>query len=73
MGRQEVTYPVPEFVRIEYWNHVEGDWVTGHAGINLMDPQKYAQKVTDNGKAIARAVVVDTDEVIYPKGGWDLL
>lgn len=64
---------MPEFVRIEYWNTAKGDWVTGHAGINLMDPQKYVQKVTDNGKAIARAVVVDTGEVMYPKGGWDLL
>ena len=68
-----MTYPVPEFVRIEYWNHAKGDWVKGHAGINLMDPQKYVQKVTDNGKAIARAIVVDTGEVMYPEGGWDLL
>lgn len=68
-----MTYPVPEFVRIEYWSATKGDWVKGHAGLNLLDPQKYVQKVTDSGKAIARAVVVDTGEVMYPKGGWDLL
>lgn len=66
-------YDVPEFVRIEYWNPAKNDWVKGHAGLNLMNPQKYVQKVTDSGKAIARAVVVDTGVVILPAGDWDLL
>jgi hypothetical protein len=69
-----VTIPVPTFVRIEYWSPIAADWWVGHAGINLMDPEDYVTGVTDKGKMIARAVVVDTGEVIYPKGyGADLL
>lgn len=68
-----MTFDVPTFVRIEYWSAERGEWGVGHAGTNLMNPQKYVQKVTDSGKAIARAVVVDTGEIVYPDGGWDLL
>jgi hypothetical protein len=39
-----------------------------------MNPEKYVTGVTDKGKMIARAVIVDTGQVIYPKGyGADLL
>ena len=57
----------PTFCRIEYWSPIAADWWVGHAGTNLMDPEKYVTKVTETGK-IARAVVVETGEVIYPKG-----
>ena len=69
-----MTFDVPTFVRIEYWSSARADWWVGHAGINLMNPEKYVTGVTDKGQMIARAVVVDTDEIIYPKGyGADLL
>lgn len=69
-----MTFDVPAFVRIEYWSPVKADWWVGHAGLNLMNPEKYVTKVTDRGEMIARAVIVDTDEIIYPKGyGADLL
>lgn len=61
----------PTFCRIEYWSPIAAEWWVGHGGINLINPQKYIQKVTNTGR-VARAVVVDTGEVIYPDGG-DLL
>lgn len=67
-----MTYPVPTFVRIEYWSAERQDWSVGHHGTNLMNPQKYVQKVMDGGKAIPRAIDVDTGEVFYPEGA-DLL
>lgn len=62
---------VPTFVRIEYWNPMLGDWATGHAGINLMNPAAYVQKLAKRG-TIARAVDKETGEVVYGEGG-DLL
>jgi hypothetical protein len=63
----------PTFCRIEYWSPLAADWWVGHAGLNLMNPEKYVTKVTERGR-IARAVVVDTGEIIYPKGyGADIL
>jgi len=68
-----VSIPVPEFVRVEYWSAEKADWSVGHAGLNLMNPEKYVTKVTERG-TIARAVVVDTGQEIYPTGyGADLL
>lgn len=59
------------FVRIEYWNPMTASWQTGHAGLNLMNPSVYVQKLAKRG-TIARAVNPDTDEVVYGEGG-DLL
>ena len=67
-----MSIPVPEFVRIEYWSAARADWWVGHAGINLLNPQKYIDGVNSKGKMVARAVIVDTGEVIYSDGG-DLL
>lgn len=61
----------PTFVRLEYWAPIRREWWVGAAGINLIDPKAYIQGVTDKGR-IARAVIVDTGEIIYPDGG-DLL
>lgn len=66
-----MTIPVPVFVQIQYWSPIAADWWVGHAGINLIDPQKYIEGVNAKGR-IARAVVVDTGEIIYADGG-DLL
>ncbi len=69
-----MTYDFPEFCRVEYWSATQADWCVGHAGINLMNPEKYVTKVTARGDTIARAVVVDTGQIIYPVGyGADLL
>jgi hypothetical protein len=61
----------PTFCRVEYWSPIAADWWVGHSGLNLMDPQKYIDGV--NKKRLARAVVVDTGEIIYADNGADLL
>jgi hypothetical protein len=61
----------PTFVRIEYWNEMTASWQTGHAGLRLMNPSTYVQKLAKRG-TIARAVNPDTDEVVYGEGA-DLL
>lgn len=61
----------PTLVRMEYWNETERCWRVGHSGINLMDPQKYVDKMMER-KVIGRAVVFDTGETLYADGG-DLL
>ena len=62
----------PTFVQIEYWNPMLGDWAVGHAGINLMDPAAYVQKLAKRG-TIARAVDKDTGTIVYYGEGGDLL
>lgn len=77
-----MTIPVPTFCRIEYWNAEVGEWHVGHAGTNLMDPEKYATKlgqtqrnrqgvITKNG-TIARVIDVDAGIEYYTEGA-DLL
>lgn len=63
----------PCFVRIEYWNHLTESWQVGHAGINLMDPAAYVNKLAKRG-VLARAVNKDTGEVAeYDGAGAELL
>lgn len=62
----------PTFCRIEYWNSMTASWETGHAGIQLMKPDTYVQKLAKRG-VLARAVDKDTGEVVYSHGGGDLL
>lgn len=61
----------PTFVKIEYWNPLTASWRTGHAGINLMNPAVYVQKLAKRG-VIARAVDNQTGEIVYGEGA-DLL
>jgi len=61
----------PCFVRIEYWNQRTASWEKGHAGISLMNPAVYVQKLSARG-VLARAVDKETDEVVYSEGA-DLL
>lgn len=61
----------PTLVRIDYWNPLTVSWETGHAGINLMNPATYVQKLAKRG-VIARAVDKETEEVVYGEGA-DLL
>lgn len=61
----------PTFVQVEYWNSATASWQVGHAGINLMNPATYVQKLTKNGH-IARAIDKDTGETVYGEGA-DLL
>jgi len=63
----------PTFVEIQYWNQMTGSWQTGHAGINLMNPSAYVQKLAKRG-VLARAVDKDTGETVeYHGDGADLL
>ena len=66
-----MTIAVPTFCRIEYWNGEAGEWRVGHAGNNLMDPQKYITKLGQRG-IIARAIDKDTEQEFYSQGA-DLL
>lgn len=61
----------PTFCRIEYWNPMTVNWEVGHAGINLLDPAAYVEKLAKRG-TIARAVEVDTGNIVYGSGA-DLL
>jgi hypothetical protein len=61
----------PTFVEIQYWNPMTASWETGHAGINLMNPAAYVQKLAKRG-VVARAVDKDTEETVYAEGA-DLL
>lgn len=77
-----MTFPVPYFVRIEYWNGEAGEWHVGHAAHNLMDPQKYATKLGQGQPnrygemtkppRITRIIDKDTEQVWYSEGA-DLL
>lgn len=61
----------PTFVRIDYLNPETGVWEVGHSGYNLMDPQRYVDKINAEGKTIARAVDKTTGTIFstpgYPK------
>lgn len=61
----------PTFVRLDYLNADTGEWVIGHSNINLMDPQRYIDKINAEGKMIARAVDKTTGHIFstpgYPK------
>lgn len=61
----------PSFVEIQYWNSAVLDWGRGHAGISLMNPAAYVQKLAKRG-VIARAIVKETGDVVYGEGA-DLL
>ena len=61
----------PTLVRIEYWSPSHRDWVVGHAGINLVNPSRYVQKLMSRG-TVARAVDPDTGGIVYGEGA-DLL
>lgn len=61
----------PTFVAIEYWNQMTARWEIGHAGLNLMNPSTYVQKLAKRG-VLARAVNRDTGETVYGEGA-DLL
>lgn len=83
-----MSIPQPTFVKLQYFAVESGEWWTGHNGINLMDPQAYVDGALENNRKqreakerkgldpgpviMARAIVVDTGEEIYPEGG-DLL
>lgn len=61
----------PTFCRIEYWNQNTGEWVVAHAGINLLKPDVYVQKLAKT--VIARVVEVDTGVTMYGREDYELL
>lgn len=46
-----------QFTRLELWNETKGRWWLAHAGIDLLDPRLYVERLAANGKA-ARATVL---------------
>lgn len=56
--------PAPTFSKLEYWNPETRQWVVGHAGINLLYPRRYVERLAAKGK-IGRVTIIDTGEVIY--------
>ena len=58
-----MTITKPYFCRVEYWTPT--GWSLGHAGINLVDPARYAVRLTRPG----RVTVLDTGEVFFPECG----
>jgi hypothetical protein len=66
----------PTLVRLEYQNS-KGDWTLAHAGIALLAPGRYVERLADKGK-IGRATVLDPDTLaptgkVYEDERWDLL
>jgi len=59
MGR----FPVPTLCRIEYLTRK--GWVVGAASVNLLNPERYPERLAANGK-IGRVTVLD--EVLQPTG-----
>lgn len=54
----------PTFVRVEYLT--PNGWVKGHAGINLLDPQRYVERLRANNK-FGRALELN-EEDLTPTG-----
>lgn len=48
--------------RLELWDARLGDWTVAHAGVPLLHPERYSERLAANGK-VARAIVVETGEV----------
>jgi hypothetical protein len=53
--------PVPTFCRLEYLT--PAGWATGHAGIALLHPRRYVERLAKRGK-IGRVTLLDTGEII---------
>lgn len=53
--------PVPIFCRLEYLT--PSGWATGHAGVALLHPRRYVERLAGRGK-IGRVTVLDTGEII---------
>jgi hypothetical protein len=54
--------PVPTFCKLEYLT--TNGWVVGHAGVNLLHPQRYIERLAARGK-VGRVTIVDTGVVLY--------
>lgn len=50
------------FVRLEYWDPAAQEWVHGHAGIRLLHPRRYVERLAANGK-VGRVTDLDTGEI----------
>lgn len=53
----------PAFVRLEYWDPKRQHWKVGHAGISLLHPRRYVERLAVKGK-VGRVIIVDTGEVL---------
>ena len=58
-----MTTPVPTLCRLEYLTR--NGWVVGHAGINLLNPSRYCERLTERGK-FGRAT--ELDDRLQPTG-----
>jgi hypothetical protein len=54
--------PVPTLCRLEYWNLATGEWIVAHAGIALLQPRRYVERLVVKGK-IGRVTVLETGEI----------
>lgn len=48
------------FCRLEYLT--PDGWVIGHAGVNLLHPERYVERLTARGK-FGRCTIIDTGQV----------
>lgn len=55
--------PTPTLCRLEYLTRL--GWVVGHAGINLLDPSRYVERLEAHGK-VGRCTVLGPD--LQPTG-----
>lgn len=52
----------PTFVQLEYWDPAKEEWTIGHAGLNLLHPRRYVERLAAKGK-IGRVTDKETGEV----------
>lgn len=50
----------PAFCRLEYWNPVKQEWEHAHAGISLLHPRRYVERLVPKGKQ-GRVTILDGD------------
>lgn len=61
-----------EFCKLEYWNPSTGEWEIGHAGVNLVHPDRYPDRLWKNGKlgrvtVYADGSITEVDRIICPR------
>ena len=49
--------------RLEYWDPRTNSWTVGHAGVPLLHPRRYCERMANGGK-VARVTLTETGEVI---------
>lgn len=58
-----MTTPAPTLCKLEEWTG--RTWITRHAGIALLQPERYVQRLAVKGK-VGRVTLLETGQIISP-------